>query len=66
LVGVNNLLRIYDFGKKKMLRKCENKDLPNHVMSIWLAKDKIVVGDIASSYIYGKYNRAMNQYVTTC
>ena len=25
LVGVGKLLRIYDIGKKKMLRKCENK-----------------------------------------
>lgn len=25
LVGVGKLLRIYDMGKKKLLRKCENK-----------------------------------------
>ncbi len=25
LVGVGKLLRIYDIGRKKMLRKCENK-----------------------------------------
>ena len=25
LVGVGRLMRIYDIGKKKMLRKCENK-----------------------------------------
>ena len=25
LVGVGRLLRIYDIGKKKLLRKCENK-----------------------------------------
>ena len=25
LVGVGRYLRIYDFGKKKLLRKCENK-----------------------------------------
>jgi len=61
LVGVGNLVRIYDFGKKKLLRKCENKDMPNHVISIWLAKDKIIVGDIQHSYHYGKYNRALNQ-----
>ena len=28
LVGVGHLLRIYDIGKKKMLRKCENKVPP--------------------------------------
>ena len=25
LVGVGKLLRVYDIGRKKMLRKCENK-----------------------------------------
>lgn len=25
LVGVGRLLRLYDMGKKKLLRKCENK-----------------------------------------
>ena len=28
LVAVGRLLRIYDIGKKKMLRKCENKVPP--------------------------------------
>lgn len=25
LVGVGRMLRLYDLGKKKLLRKCENK-----------------------------------------
>ena len=25
LVGVGNLLRIYELGKKRLLKKCENK-----------------------------------------
>ena len=25
LVGVGRFLRVYDMGKKKLLRKCENK-----------------------------------------
>ena len=31
LVGVGHLLRIYDLGKKKMLRKCENRNIPYRV-----------------------------------
>lgn len=27
LIGVGKLLRVYDLGKKKLLRKCENKVL---------------------------------------
>ena len=33
LVGVGKLLRIYDIGKKKMLRKCENKV---HIIYIYI------------------------------
>lgn len=29
LIGVGKLLRVYDLGKKKLLRKCENKVLPS-------------------------------------
>lgn len=36
LVGVGKLLRIYDLGKKKLLRKCENKvkQGPKHSTSL--------------------------------
>lgn len=30
LVGVGNRLRIYDLGRKKLLKKCENKVSPEH------------------------------------
>lgn len=37
LVGVGKLLRIYDMGKKKLLRKCENKvSVPWPVLSLCL------------------------------
>ena len=32
LIGVGRLLRIYDLGKKKLLRKCENKVRPFFTM----------------------------------
>jgi len=62
LVGVGNILRIYDLGKRKILRKCETKKLPNHIISIWTTgeDDKIIVGDIQHSYLFVKYNRADN------
>ncbi len=34
LVGCGNALRIYDLGKKKLLRKCENKSFPTAIVSI--------------------------------
>jgi splicing factor 3B subunit 3 len=46
LVGVGQVLRIYDLGKKKLLRKCENKNFPNTIISIHTYGDRIYVGDI--------------------
>jgi len=43
LVGVGRFLRIYDYGKKKLLRKCENK-----VISLMFGRkdiDKLVTNE---------------------
>ena len=38
LIGVGKNLRVYDLGKKKLLRKCENKVNITHLEClIWLA-----------------------------
>ena len=55
LVGVGNLLRVYDLGKRKMLRKCECKQLPNRVMHISTQGDRIYVGDVGESFFYLLY-----------
>lgn len=34
LVGIGKMLRIYDLGKRKLLRKCENKSFPHSIQSI--------------------------------
>lgn len=46
LVGVGQVLRIYDLGKRKLLRKCENKNFPNTIIAIHTYGDRIYVGDI--------------------
>lgn len=41
LVGVGKLLRIYDMGKKKLLRKCENKvSVPRRALFGWREQHK--------------------------
>lgn len=35
LAGVGRLLRIYDLGKKKLLRKCENKVRISSISSLY-------------------------------
>ncbi|KAJ7522261.1 hypothetical protein O6H91_18G003700 [Diphasiastrum complanatum] len=64
LVGIGQILRIYDLGKRKLLRKCENKNFPNTIISIHTYGDRIYVGDIQESFHYVKYRRDENQLYT--
>ncbi len=64
LAGVGNRLRLYDMGKKKLLRKCELKGLPTMVQSIHvISQSRLVVGDLAESFHYVKYQRQENNFV---
>jgi splicing factor 3B subunit 3 len=46
LAGVGSVLRLYDLGKRKLLRKCENKLFPKTIVSIHTYRDRIYVGDM--------------------
>ena len=46
LAGIGSVLRLYDLGKRRLLRKCENKLFPNTIVSIQTYRDRIYVGDI--------------------
>ncbi|XP_022661518.1 splicing factor 3B subunit 3-like [Varroa jacobsoni] len=61
LIGVGKCLRIYDLGKKKLLRKCENKHIPNLIVTINVIGDRIVVGDREESFFFVRYRRQENQ-----
>ncbi|KAG2723650.1 hypothetical protein I3760_02G179300 [Carya illinoinensis] len=61
LAGIGNVLRLYDLGKRRLLRKCENKLFPNSIVSIHTYRDRIYVGDIQESFHYCKYRRDENQ-----
>ncbi|XP_015777088.1 PREDICTED: splicing factor 3B subunit 3-like [Acropora digitifera] len=63
LAGVGRLLRIYDLGKKKLLRKCENKKLPNFIMGLNSMGTRIVVSDIQESFHFVKYKARENHLV---
>jgi splicing factor 3B subunit 3 len=62
LAGVGHLLRIYDLGKRKLLRKCETKLLPTFVKTIHTTGDRIMVGDLSESFHYLKYKKTENQF----
>jgi splicing factor 3B subunit 3 len=46
LAGVGPVLRLYELGKKKLLRKCEYKQLPQHVAQLTVLGSRIFVGDV--------------------
>jgi len=57
LAGVGNKLRVYDVGKKKMLRKSENKNFPTAIQSITVQGDRIICGDLCEAFHYVQYRK---------
>ncbi|KAJ1565911.1 Splicing factor 3B subunit 3, partial [Nowakowskiella sp. JEL0078] len=63
LVGMGKVLRIYDVGKRKLLRKCEAKVFPNCILTIHTQGNRIIVGDIQESVLYATYRHADNRII---
>jgi splicing factor 3B subunit 3 len=63
LVGIQNSLRIYDLGKRKLLRKCENKQIPNYIVEINTMGDRIVISDVQESVHMARYIFQENKIV---
>ncbi|KAJ3364964.1 Splicing factor 3B subunit 3 [Allomyces javanicus] len=63
-VGVGNALRIYDLGKKKLLKKCEaSTKLPTLVTWIGTMGVRLVVADLQESLHYFQYRPQDNRLV---
>eukprot|EP01035_Chromulina_nebulosa_P017475 gene17475-23027_t len=63
LVGCGKALRLYELGKKKLLRKCENRLFPVSIVKLQTYGDRIYVGDVAESIHFVKYKRQDNSLV---
>ncbi|KAL3318033.1 Splicing factor 3B subunit 3 [Cichlidogyrus casuarinus] len=65
LVAVGKKLRLYDLGKKKLLKKCENRFIPNMITNICSVGSRIMVSDGQESVFWIKFHRerAENQLV---
>ncbi|KAJ2999724.1 Splicing factor 3B subunit 3 [Globomyces sp. JEL0801] len=63
LVGVGPILRIYDIGKKKLLRKCESKSYPRNIIKIHTQGDRIITSDATESMQYASYRHFDNRIV---
>ncbi|VTZ71192.1 splicing factor 3B subunit 3, putative [Plasmodium chabaudi chabaudi] len=60
IVSVGNKLRIYALGKKKLLKKCEYKDIPEAIVSIKVSGDRIFASDIRESVLIFFYDSNQN------
>lgn len=49
IVGVGSILRVYEMGVKKMLRKCENKNFQSPIICIQVEDSRIYAGDLQES-----------------
>lgn len=63
VAGIGRILRIYDLGKKKLLRKCENKHIPNQIVNIQSMGQRLYVSDVQESVFFIRYKRAENQII---
>jgi splicing factor 3B subunit 3 len=62
LAGCGATLRIYELGKKKLLRKCENRNFPTFIASIEVNGPRIIVGDLAHSFLWVSFKKLENQF----
>ncbi|KAF9116628.1 Splicing factor 3B subunit 3 [Mortierella sp. AM989] len=63
LAGIGKTLRIYDLGKRKLLRKCENRSIPNAIVTLHNQGGRIVIGDVQESVHYASYIASDNKIV---
>lgn len=55
LAGIGKALRLYDVGRKKLLRKSETRSIPNIVVSLHTQGDRIIMTDVQESMHYAVY-----------
>jgi splicing factor 3B subunit 3 len=63
VVGVGTSLRLYEMGKRQLLRKCELRGLPTHVKTIQTVGDRAFVGDMMQSVQIVRYDAASNRLI---
>jgi splicing factor 3B subunit 3 len=62
LLGMGRELRLYDLGKKKLLRKCQATDFPNAIVTLQAAGERIYVGDMQESLHFVRYKVEDNAF----
>jgi len=63
LVGIGKTLRLYEMGKRQLLRKCELRGLPTFVKTLQTAGDRAYFGDMLRSLHMIRYEPTSNRLV---
>jgi len=63
LAGIGQTLRLYEMGKRQLLRKCELRGLPTIVTSLLAAGDRAYVGDMMHSMLFVRYDSTTNRLI---
>lgn len=63
LVGVGKSLRLYEMGKRQLLRKCELRGLPTFVKVIQTVGDRAYVGDMMQSVQIVRFDASSNRLI---
>ena len=63
LVGIGRTLRLYEMGKRQLLKKCELRGLPTFVKTLQTAGDRAYFGDMMRSVHMIRYEAASNRLV---
>lgn len=61
VAGVGKALRIYDIGKKKLLRKVENKSFGSAIINLTTQGSRTLVGDMQESVTFTVYKPPENR-----
>jgi splicing factor 3B subunit 3 len=64
LAAVGRTLRLYEMGKKQLLRKCELRSVfPTMIKTLNCASERVFVGDLMQGMYVLKYHTASNKFV---
>lgn len=63
LVGIGKTVRLYEMGKRQLLKKCELRGFPTMVKTLQAAGDRAFVGDMMQSVQFIRYDATANKLV---
>ena len=61
LIGVGKIVRLYEMGKRQLLKKCELRGFPTMVKTLQAAGDRAFVGDMMQSVSFIRYDSTQNK-----